>query len=356
MILDRYEEAIQGRVNTHLDVLERASRNDGHARDLFTPRVRSLLSDLSVLVQCENQLIPFAPWVSTSYHEIKKCVEDLEWEYHKGVYFLPILRGIIMTNSSKTPEHHSDRKFGYSIERRRSDETTVTLQTAERALDRFWHKVDDLTSSRQVYLPEALIRLLQSNRVVQCNPDLAEPLKRESDSSSRACQTNVALLVSETYYELQYRTEQTIGPSRQQTPKHKLKTRGITNLQSDSTVELEDLSKLNLQAEQHPKFHVDGRALTVFRAMFFQPSCTAQPGEVPWAEFLRAMQSIGFACEKLYGSVWQFTPSTLKVRGGIQFHEPHPIGKIPFRIARSMGRRLTRAYGWEGDDFCLQSV
>lgn len=261
-----------------------------------------------------------------------------------------------MTNSSKTPEHHSDRKFGYSIERRRFDETTVTLQTAERALDRFWHKVDDLTSSRQVYLPEALIRLLQSNRVVQCNPDLAEPLKRESDSSSRACQANVALLVSETYYELQYRTEQTIGPSRQQTPKHKLKTRGITNLQSDSTVELEDLSKLNLQAEQHPKFHVDGRALTVFRAMFFQPSCTAQPGEVPWAEFLRAMQSIGFACEKLYGSVWQFTPSTLKVRGGIQFHEPHPIGKIPFRIARSMGRRLTRAYGWEGDNFYLQSV
>lgn len=148
MILDRYEEAIQGRVNTHLNELERVGETDGQARDLFTPRVKSLLSDLSVLFQCGNQLIPYAPWVSTFYHEAKRCVEDLEWEYQKGVYFIPILRGIIMANYSGTPGDISDRKFRYSIERRRAHEPTVTLQAAERALYSFWHKVDNLVSSQ----------------------------------------------------------------------------------------------------------------------------------------------------------------------------------------------------------------
>lgn len=46
------------------------------------------------------------------------------------------------------------------------------------------------------------------------------------------------------------------------------------------------------------------------------------------------MSSTGFAIEKLYGSVWQFTPSDLDVERSIQFHEPHPSGKIPFRMAR----------------------
>lgn len=66
------------------------------------------------------------------------------------------------------------------------------------------------------------------------------------------------------------------------------------------------------------------------------------------------MKSIGFGSEKLYGSVWQFTPSAVEVGRSIQFHKPHPTAKIPFRIARNMGWRLNRAYGWEGDTFSLE--
>lgn len=84
MILDRYE-AIQDRVNTRLDELDRVSENYGQARDPFTLRVGSLLSDLSALIQCENQLNFFPPWMSKFYHETKKCDEDLEWEYQKSM-------------------------------------------------------------------------------------------------------------------------------------------------------------------------------------------------------------------------------------------------------------------------------
>lgn len=65
------------------------------------------------------------------------------------------------------------------------------------------------------------------------------------------------------------------------------------------------------------------------------------------------MSSTGFAIEKLYGSVWQFTPSDLDVERSIQFHEPHPSGKIPFRMARRYGRRLFRAYGRHAGMFKL---
>ncbi|KAG4270342.1 hypothetical protein FPRO04_11501 [Fusarium proliferatum] len=46
----------------------------------------------------------------------------------------------------------------------------------------------------------------------------------------------------------------------------------------------------------------------------------------------------------------QATPTKLDVERGIHFHEPHPMGKTPFETVRRHGRRLTRAYGWHGDD------
>jgi hypothetical protein len=65
------------------------------------------------------------------------------------------------------------------------------------------------------------------------------------------------------------------------------------------------------------------------------------------------MGTTAFTVEKLYGSVWQFTPRNLDVERSIQFHEPHPIAKIPFLVARRIGRRLNRAYGWHGQMFAL---
>ena len=75
------------------------------------------------------------------------------------------------------------------------------------------------------------------------------------------------------------------------------------------------------------------------------------PGEIPWSDFLHAMSHTGFEIEKLYGSTWQFTPTKLDVERSIQFHEPHPVNKIPYRVARRHGRRLNRAYGWTGAMF-----
>jgi hypothetical protein len=82
----------------------------------------------------------------------------------------------------------------------------------------------------------------------------------------------------------------------------------------------------------------------------------SQPGEVPWTEFVSAMSTISFLPEKLYGSVWRFTPkdgSTFGTETPINFHEPHPSTKLPFRTARMYGRRLTRHHGIDGGCFVL---
>ena len=135
-------------------------------------------------------------------------------------------------------------------------------------------------------------------------------------------------------------------------PKAKSKTRGSVQ---DNTAAIDEAATAPVPVEndQHV-FRLKNRALRVFKALFYNPSQSDLPGEIQWSDFLFAMAAIGFAPEKLYGSVWQFTPSVLDVEHSIQFHEPHPVGKIPFRNARRIGRRLSRAYGWHGAMFAIE--
>jgi hypothetical protein len=102
-------------------------------------------------------------------------------------------------------------------------------------------------------------------------------------------------------------------------------------------------------------FSVDKRAHKVFRTLFHSPNNPDTPGEIPWADLLHSMVSVGFSAEKLHGSAWSFTPQTIDVglERSIQFHEPHPSNKIPFFSAKRHGRRLARAYGWDADMFRL---
>ena len=162
------------------------------------------------------------------------------------------------------------------------------------------------------------------------------------------------------------------------TPKQKIKTRGLAGSTQDDFAELDQQPIGNEDVQR--TFTVDQRAQKVFKNLFFTPNLTVTPGEsnyyatiprvqnvqnvtrriltskysigeIPWIDFLHAMASTGFFPEKLYGSVWQFTPTRLDVERSINFHEPHPHSKTPNKIARCMGRRMDRAYGWQSGMF-----
>ncbi|KAJ5976101.1 hypothetical protein N7481_009808 [Penicillium waksmanii] len=130
-------------------------------------------------------------------------------------------------------------------------------------------------------------------------------------------------------------------------PKAKSKTRGKPSPSSAADTEVESLHEQN-EFDRQPTFPMDTSALKVFRTIFFNPATTSTPGEVPWNVFLHAMTLVGFAATKLYGSVWQFQPTKLDVERSIQFHEPHPRGKVPFTTARRFGGTMNGVYGWSG--------
>lgn len=136
------------------------------------------------------------------------------------------------------------------------------------------------------------------------------------------------------------------------TRKTKTKTRRPPQIPEGTGTDMLANDKIESDDEAQPKIRVDDRAAKVFDALFFTPSAQSRAGETNWADFLHAMVTAGFTAERLGGSAWQFTPTSKPdVSRAIQFHEPHPTSKVPFLMARSMGRRLWRAYGWCADSF-----
>jgi len=94
---------------------------------------------------------------------------------------------------------------------------------------------------------------------------------------------------------------------------------------------------------------VSKRAFQMFSKIFHTEN-QELPGEIPWTDFLHGFWSAGFSIEKQYGSAWVFTPPDTYQRS-IIFHEPHPKTKIPMRVAKNHGSRLTKAYGWTAKTF-----
>lgn len=244
----------------------------------------------------------------------------------------------------------TDKRFDYPVWKRRTKENTEIMRRSEGNLDAFCSAIDARMSKESRDLAGTAGRsLLTQSRILQRTPEWSEPDK----SISIYLDSNVRLLLvplSELYFQLESRTPRTLSRASNEVPTSKAKTRGTpSSTKANPTVE-----PGATPTDPQPTFAVDNRALKVFRTLFFTPSITTMPGEVAWTNFVHAMASAGFAAEKLYGSVWHFTPSKIDVERSIQFHEPHPSVKIPFRTARRHGRRLNRAYRWHGQVFVLQ--
>lgn len=136
--------------------------------------------------------------------------------------------------------------------------------------------------------------------------------------------------------ELEARTESTgvHGKENEQRKKRKEKT---TSKSAATVEEVVQPPEPAPRDRAEPTFAVGKRAFKVFSALFYSPNTQDPPGEIPWIDFLSAMSSVNFAVQKLYGSVWQFTPTTLDVESSIQFHEPHPTPKLGLWMAGRMG-------------------
>ncbi|KAH8775311.1 hypothetical protein F5883DRAFT_627450 [Diaporthe sp. PMI_573] len=342
-----------------VDELQRLLDSEPKAKELLSPYIASILGKISIISQCLTQLELYQPWASGFELATTKYKYDIEEDFAKRMSTrCDIFEAIQEKNLGRAVilGDLSGGRFAYPIDKRRTRENTETLRQSEENLDTFWAKIDELVHSKAGDLTgTAVQRLLSQSRIIQRTPEWVEPIKRpkKAEIVSTTDQDVEALYkpLSTLYFGL--------TPSKPDVPdgtlaKTKTKTRGTTKGAPTAATLSQDPLEHPKPYGPQPTIPVNARALKVFRTLFFNPSPTATPGEVPWSDFLYALTSTGFEAEKLYGSVWQFRPTLLDVDRSTQFHEPHPHGKIPFHVARRHGRRLNRAYGWFGGMFTLK--
>jgi hypothetical protein len=345
------------RLPTVVDEVERLLDSGQKAKELVSPYIVKVLGGLSIISQCLTQLELYQPWASGFEIAMEKCEDAIEKDWKEKNIPVAELFGAIQNKNLRPAARLGDisgGRFAYPIDKRRTKENVETLRQSETNLDAFWSCIDELVHTKANGLKgTAIRRLLSQPRIIQRTPEWVETIKEPKTKVVPITDQDVEALyrpLSALYFGL--------APSKPDGPdvtlaKPKMKTRGTARPPPTTATAHNPLEDPNPSHPQ-PTIPVDTRALKVFRTLFFNPSPTATPGEVSWKDFLHALTSTGFAAEKLYSSVWQFRPTLQDVDRSIQFHEPHPHGKIPFQVARRHGRRLNRAYGWFGGMFTLK--
>jgi hypothetical protein len=333
-------------LHTVTDEIERLFRADRAVAVMISPWVAHRLSSLSVVSECLHQLHLFQPWARKIEDGMDLKKDELLSQYKEAFKgWLPIMGVKFEGSQVYQYADPTDGKFDYPTNRRRNKQNTELLRKSEANLDAFWEAVDHHYRSRIASSQHEMVsHLLCSDRAIQRTPAWVEPDKTKT--ANKAIEY-VYQPFSNVYHDPAKQITGTFDRANLHETAAKTKTRG-NSIQAAPTIPRE-------ATQSTPTYEVDKRAYKVFKELFYSPSNPDLPGEVPWSDFLHAMVKMGFSAEKLHGSAWIFTPKTIDigVESSINFHEPHPSNKIPFKWARRNGRRLAKAYGWDGDMFRL---
>lgn len=322
------------------------------APEAVSSYVARAISTLALLSECLRQIHLFQPWAATAHKGMEtRLVQAIHVEDHNeedcdefppAEFRLSVRVWSMATSVAKNP---------YPVHKKRTAVNVEAMQKAEALLDQMWDVMLAEMEHHKSLKPHCKKVLFFQGRQLQRTPDWVAPVTPAKKTPLQIASPEVpvhsfgGLNIDDNKVE-NFPTEKT-----------KIKTRGTPAPQASSSRSVETTEPED-QSSAHT-IQVDRRAFKVFSTLFHKASTTSKPGEVPWTEFLHAMRSAGFGMEKLYGSVWQFTPrddNNGHVGAGMRsilFHEPHPHSKIPFWDARRHGRRLTRAYGWSGETFVV---
>ncbi|KAJ4347250.1 uncharacterized protein N0V89_011190 [Didymosphaeria variabile] len=329
---------------TIMDELDRFLDSDRDARAMFTPLVVSILSRLSVISECLRSIDSYQPWapsLEASYQE-KKHIYFYRCAIKQGASWQSIRTTTFRGTNICSLGDPSDGKFEYPIHGRQNRQAAEKRAKAKTALNTFWEAADKRFRDVTGTTPYDLIQHIIETRVAPC-------LRSTKPCEKRAAPTSV---IPNDFVDHDTTKEFTGNFSKLSVaPKTKPKTRGVAAPQ-DEVPANPDLAIIEVR---HPTITVDKRAHKVFRSLFHSVDSPNQPSQVAWPDFVHAMVSAGFGAEKLPAtSAWHFTPVLVDADRSIQFHEPHPSNKLPMTWAREYGRRLTRAYGWDGETFALK--
>lgn len=339
---------------------------DNSQRKRISAQVARVVADVGLVGELRNQLRIYIPIVFSergnqylASRELKDFLESSE-EFIRPVMDLAMIGfpGVAKFLELGFDGDPTSNKFYYPVSKQRTKQNHEAMQQAEINLDELWIIYDIhifRTLERPIYLK--LQDLIPKGRKLLRMEDWVEP-QEATESATKKLAT----------FSLDFGERDDKIPSyKTAAPKTKVKTKRVNSSPGGPDEQHEPVSNGSADSISHQQhFVVNKRAFKTFSTIFYKPSSHTQPGEIPWTDFLYAMNGIGFASRKLYGSVWQFTPVSLATSAGddgqldanhsIHFHEPHPHSKFSFRVARRYGRRLTRTYGISGSSFSLARV
>ena len=334
-----------------VDEMQRCIDHDSGQKARMSTWVTGYFSDLALAAQLVKQVKTFYPWAAGL--ELSMSPESRRPTYEKAtedtatVYLT--LREEILPNLARIIVP-LQKKLYYPVEKARNAANVDACRQAEAQLDKMWKTLDShFLKHTKKTLHDLFPTRGVSPREIRRMPAWTPPAPRlpQTPKGDEALQDDLSRLTVE--------SEKPGRPRITEVPRAKIKTRGTPRPSGSANAaqEIAGQAAAQPQTNEIPTFTLARRAWKVFSTMFHNPSENDHAGEITWPDFLHAMTATGFAAEKLYGSVWQFTPTRLDVENGINIHEPHPSGKIPFRTARRLGRRLFRTYGLTGESFRL---
>jgi hypothetical protein len=341
-----------------VDELQRCIDHDPGQKVRMTSCVADDVSDLALIAQIVRQIKTFFPWAAGLDREMSpekrrpafaKAMEDSTTVY--GLFredIAPKVARIVVPLS---------KHLKYPVEKAHNETNVDTCREAEAQLDSFWKVIDahflkhTSKTLHEIFLSRG-VKAREIHRTPKWTPPPPKVSQPPNKKENEALSDSFACLSIELDKPGKFK-----GP--EQVRASKVKTRGPSHPpdSNDVTPPVPD-EPTPVPTPPFPVFTLPRRAYKVFATIFPSPSDPSQGGEINWTDFLPAMTSIGFAAEKLYGSVWQFTPpdrldwENTKTRA-IQIHEPHPSPKMGFTTARRVGRRLGRRYGLTAERFVL---
>ncbi|KAF2108680.1 hypothetical protein BDV96DRAFT_652618 [Lophiotrema nucula] len=351
LALKRIEECTDdtATLNVFLDELKTLMRRDPSSREWVTTFGDVLIGELSVVAEC-LQLLMMQAWgirVRTSASRNKSSLARELVQSQKG--WISVMetefRGMI---PDSTVDEYNDAKFHGFSSNHRKKENIDAMRKAEESLDKFWQKVDTWFKKKTVEgYHHALQSLLDDNGSLKRTAPWVEP-SRSQCTNAHAKDYSIYQPLSRILHD---ETKEITGKfSKTSTVSSvKAKTRGSTSVsETDQEGQPHAGGK---EFDEEEVFTVTKSAFKVFETLFHSPTNADIPGQIKWMTFVEALAELGFSGEKTTGSIWRFSPVKIQLERGISFHEPHPDPKIPYPLARRIGRRLNRAYGWDISKF-----
>ncbi|KAJ9610246.1 hypothetical protein H2200_005023 [Cladophialophora chaetospira] len=338
-------------IDNVVDEIQRIITADPKQIRRFSPFVWEQYSGMAFAANVCRLVRGLHPW-SSSFHRKARTIEQTVLKNPQVALFKTIRA--TFNRDKLRPAGPAEQRIllplkdslAYPIDRGYTAQNVETLRRSEWNLDSFWRKWDIFFYKNMgETLDDILRRYSKRTRTIYRTLPY-RPMERRKPTSPAVAPS--AMPSTSTWLP---QSPERFTP---ETPGTKVKTRGAASSSSDASSISQNAP---LEAATHdeessvPQFRLKERALAVFHTLFRSNGSDHQQSEVDWKDFLHAMTKVGFSAEKLYGSVWHFTPMQFAAPRGFHVHEPHPENEITPIMARDIGRRLTHTYGWTAEDF-----